>query len=562
MARVSRVTRDELAAFWLPLIIIVPLAFDSGGFFAPSWGWASLELLAVLVVALALWDGLELATADLVGWALVASFALLILASGLWSVDLTKTMLSAERSAVYAIGFLAALLVVRRAAVRAFLAGIALTTVVVALATLSTNYFPGTFGAQNDPLARGQVYLPVGYWNGLGCMMAIGIVLLLGVAIDVEPRKRILCGIAAAIDLWAMVLTQSRGTALAAVIGFGVCLLLRRGRTPPPAAVGAAAAVVGVVGVLALAPAALAAAARSVSDPSWFALTGRGSLWSVAWQEFQDHPLFGSGSATWVAYWSKLRPSGHNVGNPHSLYLQTLGELGIVGLVLLVCALAVPWVVGVRSRQSPNVAVAVGAYAVFCVSVAVDWDWELTSVGLMGLWCGAAVLIASRGQVPRVRVPAPYARGLLIALCVVAAIPLGLALAGNTLISRAAGAYHHGRYAQAVTDAHRAARFMPWSYEPAVWQGEATLAMHRPASAQRFFEHALSKPDGRGVWRLWWDMARSTTGDARIANLRRVAALNPRSPEVKAMCRLLRTGGGSPINRYCRTLHRPGQRNR
>ncbi len=548
-------TRDDLAAFALPPVILVPLALNSGGYFPPSWGWASLALLAVTLLSLTLREKLELGPADVFMVAALSGFAVLTLVSGIWTVDLTRTVLAGERAILYPIGMFAVVITVRRASVVALLGGLAATTSVIALVALGARYAPGMFGATASTLAHGQTYVPIGYWNGLGCVMAIGIVLLVGLALDLAGSIRAVLIACTVLEVWTLVLTQSRAATVAAVAGILVVLILRRGNTPSFRNVAVASVILCTLAA-SIAPAVAGQGdGQAETDAGLFSLTGRGTLWRVAWREFERHPILGSGAGTWNAFWSELRPQGHNVGNPHSLYLQALGELGIVGLLAIGIAIAAPLVVAVRRRDSPWMPVAAGAYVVFVIHTFVDWDWELTAVGMTGVWCGAAAVIAGR-RPERVWQLRPSARMATGAVCVALALPVVIALVGNTLVARSVAAYADGNYAGSASEAHRAARWMPWSYEPWEWQGEAALAQHRPALALRWFTRARAKPDGSGVWRLWWNLARASSGNAQIPYLRRVVLLNPLSPEVRTLCKQMETGGRSPFNEFCRTRPR------
>ena len=80
----------------------------------------------------------------------------------------------------------------------------------------------------------------------------------------------------------------------------------------------------------------------------------------------------------------------------HSLYLGTLAELGIVGLALLLVALAPPLVAAVRSRRSPIVPLTLGAYVCWLVHSGVDWDWTLVGVSGVGLLCGVGLIAKAR----------------------------------------------------------------------------------------------------------------------------------------------------------------------
>ena len=71
-------------------------------------------------------------------------------------------------------------------------------------------------------------------------------------------------------------------------------------------------------------------------------LGDRAQYWRVAWRAFERHPLLGSGAGTFDEQWLRYRGSGVSVRDAHSLYLETLSELGVVGLLLLVALLALP----------------------------------------------------------------------------------------------------------------------------------------------------------------------------------------------------------------------------
>src|SRR5207248_3711639 len=69
-----------------------------------------------------------------------------------------------------------------------------------------------------------------------------------------------------------------------------------------------------------------------LTDPS---NNGRLDNWTVAWRQFKSAPVVGHGAGTYQDAWARYRPNDHQVLDAHSLYLETLDELGVVGLVLL-----------------------------------------------------------------------------------------------------------------------------------------------------------------------------------------------------------------------------------
>jgi O-antigen ligase len=60
----------------------------------------------------------------------------------------------------------------------------------------------------------------------------------------------------------------------------------------------------------------------------------RTEYWRVAVGDFLRHPIAGSGAGTFVREWYAHRRIRVDVQDAHSLYLETLAELGLVGLAL------------------------------------------------------------------------------------------------------------------------------------------------------------------------------------------------------------------------------------
>src|SRR5439155_18898381 len=76
--------------------------------------------------------------------------------------------------------------------------------------------------------------------------------------------------------------------------------------------------------------------------------SGRWQFWQAAFGEFRSAPLHGGGAGSYEAWWDRHGSFSYAVKDAHSLYLETLGELGLVGFVLLVGALAVAVAVGAQ----------------------------------------------------------------------------------------------------------------------------------------------------------------------------------------------------------------------
>ena len=126
------------------------------------------------------------------------------------------------------------------------------------------------------------------------------------------------------------------------------------------------------------------------------AKTFRRPYWEVALGSFADEPLRGTGSGSFRVEWRRenIVPSG--AFDAHSLYFETLAELGAVGGLLLATFLGALLVgllrrarAAIRDPVLPAAAAVLGAYA---VHLGVDWDWELAGLMVPALLLSAAAV--------------------------------------------------------------------------------------------------------------------------------------------------------------------------
>ena len=278
-----------------------------------------------------------------------------------------------------------------------------------------------------------------------------------------------------------------------------------------------------------------------------FASTGNGrwQLWQSAVEEFKSRPLVGRGAGSYQAWWAQHASLRFFVRDAHSLYAETLGELGIVGLVLLVAFLGSVVVIGARriaksaGENRPAVAALLGLFVAFLFEAGVDWMWELTAVGLVA-FAAAGLLVGPGTKSAAVPEPAGSARrrsalgalrvgavALAMGLIVAEAIPL---LAGME-IRRSRDAAAAGQLPAALDDAEAARALQPWAASPRL---QVALVLEQGGqidAAVKAIRAAVARDDSD--WRLWLVAARLETkvGDVNAArrSLARARALNPRS---------------------------------
>lgn len=195
----------------------------------------------------------------------------------------------------------------------------------------------------------------------------------------------------------------------ACTICAGVAVMTQRGRLdrrPGPrslVAVAVAACILGGIGAVALDRVAIDAgpgprvggepAANQDPAARLTNLSGvRDEVWASALRATGGEPLTGIGPGTFEFWWSRDDPSGQTLVDAHSLYIETLAELGLPGLVLLLgllAALGVGAAAALRTvRRRTLTGLAVGltaAFGAYLFTAGVDWMWESTAVTVLAL---------------------------------------------------------------------------------------------------------------------------------------------------------------------------------
>ncbi len=640
------------ALMLLPGALVVFMGFNAGGYFPAAPALAVIVLAQILLVRIMRsrnpFEGL--APATLVAIGALGLYAALTLASALWSHASGRALIEFDRACLYLL-VLIFFGTIRASAsnMRWLIRGLVIGASIVCLAGLISRVAPDVWHTAPD-VANERLSYPVTYWNALGLLAVLGIVLAFHLTCSLRERRLVRVLAAAVIPLLAATLffTFSRGAIAAGSVGLVIYILVARPRgllsgvltTAPasvvlivvayhanlldtvdpttPAAVSQGHHVALVAGICAAACAALrlffalgldprlrgattrgpmsrrtrlaaiagAVAAvlvlvlalgvprgvehdwhrfisgatphgnasdlrRRLADPS---NNGRTDLWRVALHGFSASPLHGYGAGMYQTLWERNRPAFVYTINAHSLYLQAMAELGLVGLALLLVAiLAVLYGLGTRARgpRRSLYGALLAAGVVWAIHAGIDWDWEMPVITLpffaaaglalsprahAGLDYGAAGAGLGRG--------ATNAGRLVLAPLCLAAVVLGVLMIGSQ--SRLTDA-EHALYAADCAKADSAARSsITWlSVRPQPYEilGFCDLQRGLPGLGVSAMDQALHRDPGS--WESYYALAiaQASAGiDPRPA-AERALRMNPLEPLTRQAVKAL--GGSS-----------------
>lgn len=244
----------------------------------------------------------------------------------------------------------------------------------------------------------------------------------------------------------------------------------------------------------------------------------RYQLWEVASDQHASAPLIGTGSGTYENWFNREPEVGGFVRDAHSLYMETLAELGYIGFLLLLAFLvtvvaAAGWLISqaAASRRSQLAAALAGCVA-FLLTAGVDWMWELAVVPIAFLLLAAALLAAggrtsrsSSSGSSRPGFPVPVRVGVA-AVAVAAIAAIAIPLSTTSLVRQSQTQAATGDLVAALKSAQDAAAINPSASSPKLQQAlifEAADQLPEAARAARAAAHA-----DRFNWRPWQVLSR------------------------------------------------------
>ena len=270
--------------------------------------------------------------------------------------------------------------------------------------------------------------------------------------------------------------------------------------------------------------------------------SGRWQFWAAAYGEFKSAPLQGGGAGSYESWWDRHASFAYVLKNAHSLYFEVLGELGIVGLLLLLGSFLAGLTAAfsrwrdVLGERRVTIAALTAVFAAFLAGAAIDWIWQfaaiagiaVVSIGLAGSGSDGTIS-DSRSRRREGRVGSGIAV-ILVAWVLICAQAIPWLAAGK--ISDSQAAVRRGDANEALMNALDAKTLQPWAASPYVQLALVAEYRREFGASRRFITSAISRDSND--WRVWYLAARIERESGRHAAAARSAArarsLDPRSP--------------------------------
>lgn len=268
---------------------------------------------------------------------------------------------------------------------------------------------------------------------------------------------------------------------------------------------------------------------------------GRYQYWSGALDANATAPFTGIGPGTFEYWWAENGSLSGFVRDAHSLYFETLAELGIPGLALILTLLGSVFTVGIgklrraESYERALLAAALAAAAAFVTACAIDWVWEMTVVPVAFLLVAAGVLRTSAGsrrRPGRQSGEAIRTRFALAALALVSLVAIAVPMLAVRDVRQSQADARAGHFDSALDAARDAGRFEGFASTPSLQQALVLEAQGNLDAAATAAQDATREESTN--WRTWLTLSRIETERGRtraaVDAYRTARSLNPRSP--------------------------------
>jgi len=246
--------------------------------------------------------------------------------------------------------------------------------------------------------------------NDLGLMMALSIPISYSLLIQTHGKMVWVYKAQLVLAVVTIVLTASRGAALASVVALAIVPATHARLTPHRKIALLMTGVLLVSGGILFVPA--SSWQRLSTVPTEFAqgtLTGRTLIWTAGWQLFLEHPFLGVGANAFRPAVSRvlaepIRLESSSPAPPaHNTFLSVLVEQGVIGFAIF-CALLGSLAFAVEAMPEPWRRLWIVCLAVWVVGVSsLTWEMRKPTWYFFGLLIAQAAALAKNGWVSKRR---------------------------------------------------------------------------------------------------------------------------------------------------------------
>jgi len=281
----------------------------------------------------------------------------------------------------------------------------------------------------------------------------------------------------------------------------------------------------------------------------------RARYWNEALKMFRAHKVLGVGAGSYATVRPRFRRDTLDVRHAHGYVVQTLADMGIVGMAVSLALLAAwlaaaqrtvgLWGAGRRASWTPErvgMATLLTICVVFGVHSFIDWTWFVPGNAILALLC--AGWVAGRGPTdepivrrtpPRLALREPWRIGLAVGAAAVALVAAWTSWQPQRAVaegSDALAAAEAGHYPQALAQIADAERINPLSVDLLYQQSAIQSANNDVSAARAALQEAVHKQPANAA--TWLNLAQFELDQGRkpqaLSAVGSALYLDPRSP--------------------------------